>query len=460
VNFGNVLSIRSFRDLWFGQLISQLGDSFYYVAFMFMVKKLTQSDAMVGYVAAMETLPFLLFGPYSGVVADRFDRKQVMLWSDLLSGAVLMAVAAMFWLKLPPSPWLLLALAFTLSSIRAFFLPAKTAAIPMLVPPAQNLNANALSTATQNMAPLAGLALSAGAMAVLYEAAPSQFYMIVMAVNALSFLLSAVYIARLPRLIPEHMVNAEAAPPSRPVQEFMEGLRYVRTRRDLSVLIVLLAIFRLTVAPFFVVYVAANEKWFNGHPSNLAIWEMSFFLGMIGGSALAARFPPKRPGLNFAVCLSVVGITVGLMGVLPNFWGFILCNIAAGLAVPPADVPINTYMQLSVPDQFRGRTSSVLAMIATGVMPIGAVMGGTLIKWIGIGGTFLAMGIGMMAACAIGIIDPHFRNIRIPDVEPAEPPAESGDVSANISECPPHALASTKAEKATTSAPSSSPHAT
>ncbi|MDX2065963.1 MAG: MFS transporter [Fimbriimonadaceae bacterium] len=460
MNFGNVLSIRSFRDLWLGQLISQLGDSFYYVAFMFMVKKLTGSDEMVGYVAAMETLPFLLFGPYSGVVADRFDRRNVMLWSDIISGAVLVAMAMMFLLKVPPAPWLLMALAFTLSSIRSFFLPAKTAAIPMLVPPAQTLNANALSTATQNMAPLAGLALSAGAMSLLYNAAPEQFYTIVMAVNASSFFLSAVFIALLPRLVPDHIAKAEAPPRSRPLHEFMEGFRYVRTRRDLTVLILLLAIFRLTVAPFFVVYVAANEKWFDGQPSNLAIWEMSFFLGMIGGSALAAKFPPKRPGLNFALCLSVVGITVGLMGVLPNYWAFILCNVAAGLAVPPADVPINTYMQLSVPDQFRGRTSSVLAMIATGVMPLGAVMGGTLIKWIGIGGTFLAMGLGMMAACAIGVIDPHFRNIRMPDVEPAEPTPASGDDSANMSECPPHALASTKAEKVTTSAPSSSPHAT
>ncbi|MEA2554611.1 MAG: transporter, family, macrolide efflux protein, partial [Fimbriimonadaceae bacterium] len=74
-----LLRIRGFRDLWLGQAISQIGDSIYYVAFMFMAQKVTGSIAMVGYVGSMEMLTYLLVGPYAGVIADRNERKRIML---------------------------------------------------------------------------------------------------------------------------------------------------------------------------------------------------------------------------------------------------------------------------------------------------------------------------------------------------------------------------------------------
>src|SRR5512141_456562 len=90
-----LLQYRAFRNLWLGQAISQLGDSIYYVAFMFMAQSVTGSFAMVGYVGAMEMLPYMLFGPYAGVLADRMDRRKVMLYSDLASAAFLLGFAVL-----------------------------------------------------------------------------------------------------------------------------------------------------------------------------------------------------------------------------------------------------------------------------------------------------------------------------------------------------------------------------
>src|SRR5207253_876223 len=93
MSFRDVLRIRAFRDLWLGQAISQLGDSIYYVAFMFMAQQVTGKIAMVGYVGAMEMLPYLLIGPYAGVLADRLDRRKIMLLSDLTSATALVSFA-------------------------------------------------------------------------------------------------------------------------------------------------------------------------------------------------------------------------------------------------------------------------------------------------------------------------------------------------------------------------------
>ena len=158
------LGIPAFRNLWLGQSISQLGDALYYVVFMFMVGKVTGSIAMVGYVGALETIPFFLFSAYSGVLADRIDRKKIMLVSDLICGGILAAFAAAAYFNPKPHIAVIGAIAFALSTIRVFFWPAKNASIPRLVPPEMVMEANALSSITHNLMFLAGLGFSASVL--------------------------------------------------------------------------------------------------------------------------------------------------------------------------------------------------------------------------------------------------------------------------------------------------------
>jgi MFS transporter, DHA3 family, macrolide efflux protein len=422
MSYSEILRIRPFRDLWLGQAISQFGDAFYYVIFMFMVKKITGSNAMVGVVGALETLPFLLFGPYAGIMADRVCRRKIMLLSDLVSGGALALFAAWLFFDAEPPMFLLLGVPFLLSSVRVFFMPAKSAAIPNLVPREKVHTANAFSMMTQSAMPLIGLALSASVLGLVWAIFPRWFFFIAVSVNCLSFLLSAVYIARLPKIVPQN-----SGPAARPMEDFKEGVRYLKKRRDLRVMMVLLAGFRLMVAPFFVVYIAANELWFGGKPQTLAWFEFAFFVGMIIASSIVGKLTINRPGLSFCFGLATVGVAVALLGVSPFFWLFILWNIVAGLAVPLADIPINTYMQLSVEDAYRGRVNSVLQMVATGVMPIGVAAGGFLVEGVGVTGGFLIMGGGMVLACMIGVVDREFRSIRMPQIQqPAPEPVVAG----------------------------------
>jgi len=402
-----VLRHAPYRNLWLGQAISELGNAFYFVTFMYMAGKLTGSNATVGYVGAAETLPFLLLGPYAGVVADRFDRKRIMMWSDLGSTAVLLIFGICLFAGVAASLTVLMSVAFCLSAIRVFFNPAKTAAIPDLVASEDLVAANALSSATRNIMQMAGLGLSAGIVAMLYALSPTGFYVGAVAVNALSFLGSAYYIWQLPVLM------APAKEPAHPWTEFVEGLGYVKGRRDLVVLILLLAMFRLFVAPFWVFYYAANEAWFGGRPEALAFCEFSFVVGMVLGSAAMGRVKPLRPGLWFALGLGASGLCVVAMAFSRQFVPFVLWNFVCGLFIPMADIPLAAYLQQSVPSAFRGRVSSVEGTFATGVMPIGMGLGGRLEQGIGLVAGFLTMGFGMTIACLLGLLDRTFRRIRL-----------------------------------------------
>ncbi|MEZ0326766.1 MAG: MFS transporter [Fimbriimonas sp.] len=415
MTYSAILRIKPFRDLWLGQAISQLGDAFYYVVFMYMVERLTGSIAMVGVVGGLETLPFLLFGPHAGILADRIDRRKIMLLSDLVSGATLAMLAAYLLFDSKPPLALLLITPFMLSSVRVFFMPAKSAAVPALVPVEHVQKANAFSMVTQSFMPIIGLSLSATVLGILYDQTPRWFFFTAVLINALSFFGSAVYIARLPKILPEREDIHEV----RPMTDFKEGMRFIGRRHDLLVLMALLTVFRFMVAPFFVVYVAANKQWFGGKPQPLAWFELAFFVGMIIASFIVGALSLKKPGLCFSMALAVVGVAVGMLGAFPSFWLFILWNTVAGLAVPFGDIPIGTYMQLSVPDAFRGRVNSVIQMISTGVMPISMGLAGLLVAGVGVVWCFYLMGAGMMLAALVPLLDPVYRRIEMPEMDTA-----------------------------------------
>lgn len=406
-----LLSIRGFRNLWLGQAISQLGDSIYYVAFMFMAQNVTGSFAMVGYVGAMEMLPFLLFGPYAGVLADRVDRRKIMLGSDLLSGA---ALASFCGLVLAtggtPPVWSLLVIPFVLSSVRCVFMPAKSASIPNLVPTGLLNRANALSMGTFNLVSLMGLAFAATVVAKLYSVSPQWFFAILLGLNALSFWGSAAFIYRLPVLIPDR----DQQEAKHPIDDFKAGLRFIRGRHDLKMYVLLLAVFRMGVAPFFVVYVAANKLWFGGRPESLMWLEMAFFAGMMLGSSFAGRLRIMRPTQAFSAELALIGACIGGMAI-PNLGVFLTMNLLCGLVVAAGDVPMITYLQASVPDGYRGRLNAVRDMVSSAVMPIGMVLAGLMLREIGLVQSFLVMSGVMVVAGLAGFLDRRYRGVRMPE---------------------------------------------
>jgi len=416
-NFLPILRYKAFRDLWLGQAISQFGDAFYYVTFMFMAERLTGKIETVGWVGALEAIPYLFFSAYAGVLADRIDRKKIMLLSDIVSGLALLMFGAYLFFDAAPPVWTLLVMSFVLSTVRCFFLPAKSAAIPNVVPEEKVLEANAFSMTTQSLMPMLGLAFSAAFITPLYALSPTRFFLSCVLVNAVSFFGSAYFIGRLPKIEPLGITPVEDGL-EKSGANFRDGLRYIKGRRELVVLIAMLTVFRLMVSPFFVVYVATNKQWFNGEPATLMWLEFSFFVGMIVMSPLVGKMNIRRPTVTFALGLAAVGTFVAIMAFSPNFWLIVLWNIGCGLAIPLADIPINAYLQVSVPDNYRGRVNSVISMIGMGIMPVGMLIAGSILSAWGLVTAYLIMGLGMVGAALAGLTDRTYREARMPETAP------------------------------------------
>jgi len=406
----DLFAIRSFRDLWLGQVISRFGDALYYLGFLFMVRKVTGSDAMVGYVGAAETLPYLLFSPYAGTLADKIDRRKIMLWSDLAAAIILTGFIIVTAICKTPPVWSLFVTGFLLSTARSFFMPAKNAAVPRLVPTDKLLQANAYSLMTDQLIWLASMAVSGAILAGLYKLSPYWFYISLMTVNMASFLGSAYFIKLLPLIQPEK--SGEQHESTR--DEIKAGLRFAKTDRVIYLSILAQFGISLFIAPFFVVYIATNERWFGGKPETLALIEGGFVAGLFVTSLFVSKIKIKKPGWAFAGAIGATGLMVFLMAFSKSFWLFFLWNVIAGIAIAFVDLPMMTYMQLAVPDSYRGRVMSIKNMIMMGVQPVGLAMGGQLLKGLGVQACYAVMGIGFGLSGLAPILDKRFRDTDMP----------------------------------------------
>src|SRR5688500_14629302 len=198
VNFVTILRNQNFRYLWLGQIISQMGDYFAFLAIMVVVGTFSQdvgeTTQQVSGVMIATALPRLLFGVLAGVFVDRWDRRLTMLVSDLVRPALTLAMIPAFMNK---NLWLMYALAFALSAVGTFFNPSKGALIPKMVPPEHLTAANALSQTSMTMAFVVGPAL-AGATFYLLGAGNEW---IAFVLDAGSYLVSAfaIWLIRMPK---------------------------------------------------------------------------------------------------------------------------------------------------------------------------------------------------------------------------------------------------------------------
>jgi MFS family permease len=191
MHFLRSLTHPAFALLWSGQTISRLGDSFYAIALAWWVLEKTGSATAMGLVLVCSTIPMLLLLLLGGVAVDRLPRVRLMLASDLLRGGVVGLIAVLAfqqWLAL----WQLCVMSALFGVVRAFFYPAYTALIPDLVPTEMLPSANSLRSISLQVAQIIGPGIGAGVVALGGTS-------LAFALDALSFVISAVCLAALPQ---------------------------------------------------------------------------------------------------------------------------------------------------------------------------------------------------------------------------------------------------------------------
>ena len=367
-------SNRNFRFLWFGQIVSLLGDWFNLIASASLIALLTQSGVAVGALFVVRMLAPFVVSPIAGVAADRYNRKWLLILADATRA---ITVLGFLLVRQPQQIWLLYALTAVQLGISGFFFPTRNAILPDIVSRSELGAANALSSATWSVMLAFGAALG-GVVAGEWGIYPS------FVIDALTFVLSAVIIAQVAY---EHTPSPDLdTSVAAALQEYLDGLRYLRQHIDYFVITLHKPAFSLLVSGAFqVIQVRLAEQIFvigEGGSTGLGLLYAAVGVGTGVGPIVARRFTGDRGrALRLAIFVGY-GITAAglfIIGTLSNFGLVLFGTFLRGFGNGIGWVLSTQLLLQLLPDRVRGRVfSTEFAMVTLG-NATGAAVGGWVV---------------------------------------------------------------------------------
>ena len=376
-----------FRNLWFGQIVSLLGDWFNLIGSAALIATLTGSGLAISGLFVVRMLAPFLISPVAGVVTDRYDRRAILIAADLLRAVI---VLGFLLVRDAQMVWLLYVLTALQLAVSGFFDPAKNAILPDVVEPRQLGAANALASATWSVMLAFGAALGglvAGTWGV-YSA---------FSLDALTFLLSAFFIFQV-RYRQQPGQKSQGKTIKDALNEYLEGLRYLNRERDILMIASQKGMIALAVAGGFnVVQVAIAEKVFvigEGGSLSLGIFLTVFGIGTGLGPILARRWSGDREGPLRQSMTIFYGLTsVGLLVLAPlaDFYSVNLGMFLRGFGGGVVWVFATQLLLQKVPATVRGRVFATEFAIFALASAIGAAWTGFALDRLGISATLWLM---------------------------------------------------------------------
>ena len=388
------LAYRDFRVLWSGAFASTVGTWMQKVAQSWLVFDLTRSSFYLGLDDFLGQLPILLFTVLGGVIADRYDRRRLLIGSQYVQMTTAFILAALVWTGVIRVQYILL-LSFVTGFAQAFGGPAYQSLMPTLVPRTHLPNAIALNSIQFNLSRIFG-SLLAGATLAAFGAA------ICFVLNGFSFL---VVIAALLSLSVTHIPPAERKPI---LQEMRGGFSYVKREPSLVALIVVAFLTTFLGLPLLTFLPAVAQNVFQG---DIGLYSrMMAFSG--GGSVVGAlivawlgRF--SRMGLTLLIVQGIFGLLIVAFALSRELWLSQLILFGAGVAAMMVTALATSLVQLVVPDHLRGRVVSIYMVAFRGGMPLGSLAGGYAASLVGVPSVLAVNGTLVLAVALYFLLRSH-----------------------------------------------------
>ena len=393
-----------------GEFISSIGDWLYLVALLVVVYERSNDATLLGIVGAARVLPYVVFSVPAGYIADHYDRRLVLLSTDIARGTIMVALAILVAVDGPL--WAIVALSILATCFSSFFGPTIGAFLPTLVGDESRLGpANSAWASLDNLAFIVGPAV--GGLLIAASGLSLAF-----ALNAISFAVVAVVLWRLPRGRRTDEPSAAAAEPGSAEEPSTSVLAAAERRY----LVPLLGLGTLNVVSSFafgglsILTVVLAGSAFGANEAATGYLNAAIGVGGVVGAILAGGLvlrPRLAPALTGGAVLLAVGLTVlGFVGSLgPALVGMAVAS-AGSLTVEVVDA---TIFQRIVPDAVRGRALGVIATVATLAYAAGAFAVPTLAGPVGVGGVLIGSAVAVVIAAVVSAILIGSAGTRAPD---------------------------------------------
>jgi len=379
---------RNYQLFFAGQLISLIGTWMDQVAESWLVYRLTGSALLLGTVAFAAQIPVFLLAPIGGALADRYNRRRILVGTQSSMMALTFVLA---WLTLSHRVqiWHVVTLAALTGIVNAFDLPARQAFVVDMVSRTDLVNAIALNSSMFNGARIIGPALAGIVVAAIGEG--WCFF-----ANGISF------IAVIAGLLMMRMERPRQALEGSPVENIIEGFRFVAGTGPVRALMSLLGLVSFTAMPYAVLMPVFAAQILHGGARALGLLMGCSGAGaLMGALTLAMRKTLKGLSVWVAVSCAGFGTALLLFSFSRSMWLSCALLVPAGFCMMIQMASSNTLIQSMVPDRLRGRVMSVYAMTFMGMAPLGALLAGSLAHNLGAPWTVAIGGIISIAGAAV-----------------------------------------------------------
>jgi MFS family permease len=398
------LRVRNYRLYASGQLISLTGTWMQRVAQDWLVLELTNSGTALGIVTALQFGPVVLMGPWGGVLADRSDKRRLLLMTQSALSVVALLLGLLDVTGVVQY-WHVLVLATALGLIAGIDTPARQSFVVEMVGKRDLTNAVAINSTIFNGGRILGPAIAG----IMITAVGTGWAFIANALSSVA-VLTGLGMMRPAELFP-------APPLARARGQLREGLRYVRARHDLVLTMVLVFVFGTFGLNFAITCALMAKQVFHRGASGYGLLSTALAVGACGGAILATR-RSERPTplflLSTLVLFSVGEIAAGLM---PTYVWTAVMLVPTGLAMLAVSTAANAHIQLGVAPTMRGRVMALYLACFMGGTPFGAPLIGWLAgtagpRWGLIGGGLICL----LSALALALSLARRRGLHMADV--------------------------------------------
>ena len=358
---------KNFFLLWQGQMVSVLGDVFYLMALNFWMLEITGSTALMGMLSAVTMLPKIILGPFAGVFVDRWDRKKLIVLTDLIRGVIVTFVGiagVMGFIQV----WMVFIVGIISGICAAFFNPAINSSRPDIVPEDKLLKANSVTSLAQSGMDMIGNAV--GGVLYVLIGAPYMFLL-----NGISYLFSAfteIFIT-IPKVKREEKEITF-------IEDFKLGIKFLNDFKVYKKMFICSSIINffgnagmILLIPYF-----KGTEFLGAQKYGFAM--MVLAMGMVFGSILLSIKGIKRENKFKVFNISLVSCTTLLLVAIitNNYIVLLLCWLFGFFFNVIFNTIFSTAAMSTIPSDIRGKVMAITSAISMGLVPIGQLLAGVL----------------------------------------------------------------------------------
>ncbi len=384
--FLTLLKNRPFMVLWFGQLVSQIADKVFFVLLISLAYSYQSpqmfANSMPSTLRVAFTLSAILLGSAAGIVVDRFPKKQMMIAADAIPAVLMLSIPL-----LPKQFFILLAIAFLISSMRQFLYPAEQAAIPLLVQRENLMSANALSFATIMVSSIVGFAIGEPLLSLVKNSAGE---------SSQDFFVGGLYLVAAVIRLPIHIQETRNSTSLLSIhlwRDFQEGLGYLWNNRLVRNAIVQQTMLSFAFVPLTVLTLELAERL------GLKSTQFGFLLaaagaGFVFGAGLLGQWADRfhhqpLPAIGFLTIAFVLAIYTFTR----HLWLGLGLTAVLGLGASLIALPMQTVLQSSTQESMRGRVFGFQNTVVNIALSVAMAVARPLTDAVGLEAVFVGMSI-------------------------------------------------------------------